>query len=284
MAGKQQHDECPFKDIVFPELKNGAPATEYDHKMDTRVGRLEGVVESLTQNIQEVSQNINVMGRELGSFKEVVSDTLSRTREGFTSQLEAVTNRMTASAKPQWQTITAFVALAITVLGMAGAVVGLMLSGQSERITRLQNDTATITDRMFLNQYEKGKSDAFAAETSSHLTKLDTTLQREMALIKQTTDSEIRGLDDKLQTELRLDRANNADYHDKIAEILKELRNWRLEHVETGAAIDARLTAKQEMVLDLIKGLDERVTRDEARRRDEIQRYESFIKDLQPKK
>ena len=261
-----KHDECPFKDIVFPADKP-AGATEYDHRMDTRVGRLEGVVESLTRDIQEVSQNINTMGKEIGNFREMVGDTLTRMREGFNTQLESVTDRLTTSSKPQWQTISAFVALAITVLGMAGAVVGLMLSGQSERITRLQDDTKIVTTQMFNNQYEKGKSDAFAAETSSHLAKLDTTLQREMGLMQQTTDAKINSLDDKLQTELRLDRKNSEISIAQINEVLKDFRAWRLEIVKDGATNDARLAARQEMVLDLIKALADRVGRVDDRAR-----------------
>jgi hypothetical protein len=108
-----------------------------------------------------------------------------------------------------------------------------------------------------------------------------------MALIKQTTDSEIRGLDDKLQTELRLDRVNNADYHEKIAEILKEFRTWRLDIVKESAASDAKLAARQEMVLDLIKSLSERVGRTDDRARADLIKLDTMIRDLQrdpPKK
>ena len=227
--------------------------------MDTRVGRLEGVVESLTRDIQEVSQNISMMGKEIGNFREMMGDTLTRMRDGFNDQINVVTDRLTSSSKPQWQTISAFVALAITLLGMAGAVIGLMMSGQSERITRLQNDTSAITDRMFQNQYEKGKSDAFAAETSSHLSKLDTMLQREMALMQQTTDSKISGLDEKMQMELGLVRKSITTDIARIATEIQDMRAWRLTHAGGGAA----LAAKQEMVLEMIRDLNARITKHE---------------------
>jgi hypothetical protein len=105
-----------------------------------------------------------------------------------------------------------------------------------------------ITERMFQNQYEKGKSDAFAAETSSHLAKLDTTLQREMALMQQTTDSKIAAVD-----------KNTSGYIDKFADAVKEFRLYTSE----GGRNDARLTAKQEMILEMLKSLDERITRAE---------------------
>jgi hypothetical protein len=213
-----KHDDCPFRDIVFPEKSE--KTNERDRMIDTRVGRLEGVVESLTHDIQEVSQNIGMMNKELGDFRETIGNALARMRDDSTNQLNLVTDRLTQSAKPQWQTISAFAALAITLLGMAGAVVALIMSGQSENVANLKRDTAVITERMFQSQYEKGKSDAFAAETSTHLTTIEKSLQREMTLMQQTTDAKVAMLD-----------KNTSDYNEKIAEILKEFRTWRLEFV-----------------------------------------------------
>jgi chromosome segregation ATPase len=247
-------DDCPFKDVVFPEK-----VTEHDSRMDTRVGRLEGVVESLTRDIQEVSQNISMMGKEIGQFREMIGDTLTRMRDSFNDQINTVTDRLTASTKPQWQTISAFAALAITLLGMAGAVVGLMLSGQSDNIADLKRENTVITERMFNNQYEKGKSDAFAAEVAGHLDKLDHSLQREMALITATTEAKISGLDEKLQMELRLHCKNTAEDIARITDDISEIRKWRLEHAEKGSATDAEIKAKQDMLIKLLDDLESRM-------------------------
>jgi len=257
MAPSSKHDDCPFKDIVFPEKHTASQ--EPDHRMDTRVGRLEGVVESLTRDIQEVSQNINMMGKEMGNFREMIGETLTRMREGFTAQIESVTDRLTTSAKPQWQSIFAFVAMGLTVLGMAGAVVGMLFSGLGANMARLQNDTAVITERMFSAQYEKGKADAFAAETSSHLTKLDTTLQREMTLMQQTTDSKIAAINKSVD-----------DNVNKVQETIKDFRAWRLEHATKGAEIDATLTAQQKLASEQSRNLEDRLERAEERHRQDI--------------
>ncbi|MCK9557574.1 MAG: hypothetical protein M0R50_05985 [Candidatus Cloacimonetes bacterium] len=241
MAAVSKHDDCPFKDVVFPD--RAEKITERDNAMDRRVGRLEGVVESLTRDIQEVSQNIGMMNKELTNFRETIGNALTSMRDDSTAQLNAVTDRLTASSKPQWQTISAFAALAITLLGMAGAVVALIMSGQSENITNLKRDTATITERMFQNQYEKGKSDAFAAETGGRISNL----QREIALIQQASDAKIAALD-----------KNASEYNDKVAEILKEFRTWRLEFVSKTIENSSKLSAKQDMMLDTIKRLEER--------------------------
>lgn len=256
MAPSSKHDDCPFKDIVFPE-KHATP--EPDHRMDTRVGRLEGVVESLTRDIQEVSQNINMMGKEMGSFREMIGETLTRMREGFSAQIESVTDRLTTSSKPQWQSIFAFVAMGLTVLGMAGAVVGMLFSGQAANVTRLQNDTAVITERMFSAQYEKGKADAFAAETSSHLVKLDTTLQREMTLMQQTTDSKIAAT-----SKIVDDNVN------KVQETIKDFRAWRLDHATKGAEVDASLAAKQDALIERVHAVEDRLEHAEERHRQDI--------------
>jgi len=251
-----KHDDCPFKDIVFPEA----------NKMDAHIKHLEGVVEQLTHDIQQVSQSINAMGTELGKFKEIVADSLAKIRDSFTNQIGMVADRLTVSAKPQWQTISAFVLLADTLLGMAGAVVALIMSGQSENIASLKRETTTITDRMFQNQYEKGKSDAFASEVAGHLAKLDLTLQREMTLIQQTTDSKISGLDDKIQSELRLQgKTSSADLARLDTEI-NNLRVWRLEHASEGAAVDARLGAKVETLIEIIRMIEGRVHADEVKK------------------
>ncbi|MFA5766918.1 MAG: hypothetical protein WC919_03280 [Candidatus Paceibacterota bacterium] len=257
MAPSSKHDDCPFKDIVFPD--KSVANSESDHRMDTRVGRLEGVVESLTNDIREVSQNINAISKELGNFRETIGNALSRMRDESVNQLNTVTDRLTNASKPQWQTISAFVALAITLLGMAGAVIGLLMSGQAQSIADLKNDSSVIAERMFQNQYEKGKSDAFAAETSSHLMKLDSTLQREMTLMQQTTDSKIAAVD-----------KNVNDYISKVQDALKDFRAWRLEHATKGADLDATLTAKQNMIIEQLRALEGRLERTEERHRQDI--------------
>ena len=240
---KHNGENCPFKDVVFPVDREPE-----DRKMDTRVGRLEGVVESLTRDIQEVSQNISMMGKELGSFRELIGDALTRMRDGFNTQLNTVTDRMMISTKPQWQTITAFSVMGLTVLGMAGAVVALLLSGQSDNISSLKKDTATITERMFQNQYEKGKSDAFAQTT-----------ERELNALLRTLDDKVKALDDKIATENKMrDKETSAELTRLTTEII-DLRKWRLEHATEGAGVDARVAARQEMIAEFVKTLEARM-------------------------
>jgi hypothetical protein len=254
-------EDCPFKNIVIPNPTQLPPTRQQetiDIQMNTRVGKLEGVVETLTRDIQEVSHNVGILGNNINGLKDILSDSLAKIRDGFNNQLSEVTDRLTSSAKPQWQTISAFVALAITLLGMAGAVVGLIMSGQSDQVASLKQDTAVITDRMFANQYEKGKSDAFASNVANHLTNLDSTLQKEMSLLNATTESKITGLDSKIQLEIEAIRKNIEEGIQQNKNDLANIRDWRLEHVTETATLQGLLRAKQEMIEKQLSELNDR--------------------------
>jgi DNA-binding FrmR family transcriptional regulator len=248
------HD-CPFKDIVIPK---GGESRE----MNTRVGRLEGVVEALTKNIQEVSNNVNSISTQLttttSELKDAMVNSIEELRTGFSKQLDTVTDRLTTNTKPQWQTIGAFVSLAIVLLGMSGAVVALIMNGQAENIRSVQANTTAISERLFNGQYEKGKADATTAAFADHFKNLDITLQREMNLIASVVDTKVNGLDTKLQIEFNLTRKNLETYIDANVEDNRNMRAWRLKHSEEDAALTSEIRAKQQMIEKHIDELDKR--------------------------
>jgi len=263
------HD-CPLKDFVIPPTSQDI---EVSHQMDTRVGRLEGVVETLTHDIHEVSNNVNVVGKQVTELKDMFSDTITKLRDTFSTQLDTATSRLSQSTKPQWQTITAFVSIVVVMLGMAGAVVGLIMSGQADNIRNVKANTELISERLFNAQYEKGKADAINGMTSDHLKSLDITLQREMTLINETTKAEIKGLDEKLQLELNLVRQKiDADVSVNKEDVIN-MRTWRLKHAEEDSAAGAKVAAKQEMIE---KRLDEMDKRQWDYRTDKLQAYETL--------
>lgn len=253
-------EDCPFKNIVIPtsQLPPTRQQENIDIQMNTRVGKLEGVVETLTRDIQEVSHSVGILGSNINALRDLMSDSLSKMRDGFTSQLSEVTDRLTTSAKPQWQTISAFAALALTVLGMAGTIIALVMSGYAENIQGLKHDTSVITDRMFLSQYEKGKSDAFAANVSNHLSSLDSTLQKEMSLLNATTESKVAGLDAKIQLEIEAIRKNIEASIEQNKSDLENMREWRLNHVTDTASLQGMLKAKQEFIEKQLAELNDR--------------------------
>ena len=250
-----KEEDCPFKDLVYTQPREQPPHKEETHHMDTRVGRLEGVVETLTRDVQEVAHSVGLLSSQLGEVKDAISISLGGMRDSFTSQLDIVTNRLTSSTKPQWQTISMYFTIGIVLLGMAGAVVGLLMSGQSNNINRLQTDISINTAQMFSNQYEKGKADAFSANVATHLANLDASLQREMRLINDTTEARIKALDDKLQIEFNLIRKNLESSITENSTQLADLRRWRLEHAAIDSGETAKVIAKQEMVIQKLTEL-----------------------------
>lgn len=246
-------DECPFKDMV-----HGQDVASDRLRSEARIGKLEGIVESLTNSIQVISTNINSVSAQVSDLKDIFSGTITQLRENFTDQLDTVSNRLTSSSKPQWQTISAFVSIAVVLLGMSGAVVGIILSGQSDKVKMLNTEMVETSHRMFDNQYEKGKADATIASAELHLKSIDLAIQREMTLAVSSVDTKINGLDTKLQIEFNLIRKNLEDAIVSNLTDIKDLRAWRLKHTEEDAALGAKLQAKQDMINKKLSELDER--------------------------
>lgn len=250
------HD-CPFKDVVIPKQ-----SPEEGLHMNTRVGRLEGVVETLTRDIQEVSKAVGAVGKQVGDLKDTFADSLSKNREDFNTQIEHVVDRLTSAHKPQWQTISSFVVLAITVLGMAGAVVGLILSGQSDNLKQLQVQVAASQMAEVTKAHDDGKTEAVREYTTLAIKELkrdnenthgamDISLQREMRLLNDTIVTRIVSLDEKLQHEFGKELLN-------LKELVAELKKWRLEHTEHSATSSASQEVKIENIQKLLDKLEAR--------------------------
>ena len=229
-----------------------------DHPIENRVGRLEGVVELMAANIQEVTRNISVVGKDIGDLREVLSKSLSDLRDVFSGQLEKTATQLTNATKPQWQSIASFVAIIVVMLGMAGGVVTLVLSGQGESIADTRKNLAEVNARLFIAQDAKGKSDATASFTAFQIASLSEQLQREQKLVATALDTRIVALDTKLQLELELIRRNlDTTIQDSKDQII-DLRAWRLKHATEDAERTSKLAAESSQLQDAVKTLDSR--------------------------
>jgi len=155
-AAKNSHQDYPFHDVILPRSSNAE-----SHQMDTRVGRLEGVVEALSHDIAEVSKNVGALSKDMNGFRDILSNALTGIRDSFNGQLNSVIDRITVSTKPQWQTIAAFASIAIALLGMTGAVVGLIMSGHADNINSLKGENSSIMEKMFQQQYDRGRNETY---------------------------------------------------------------------------------------------------------------------------
>lgn len=235
MTTVQKHEEthsCPFRDIVIPTAQQ--TPTSSDPRMDTRVGRLEGVVETLTKDVQEVSRSVGELGKNMTIMRDGIDANLVKLRDTFTAQLDQAVSNLTHQSKPQWQSIFAFVCMGLTVLGMAGAVVGMMFSGIANNIGDLKTKQEIITERLFAAEREKGRSDA-----------RNDNVVATMQLMTNAAEAKIKSLDDRSTSELNNLRAD-----------IDNICKWRLEHAAQDAADGAKMEARQIANISRIDALE----------------------------
>ena len=86
--------------------------------LDSRVGRLEGVVETLTNEVQDTTKAVRTMAESFGSFKEDVLD------------------RIGAATAPKWSQIATLIIITLSIFALCGTIVTIVLSGQSDSINQ----------------------------------------------------------------------------------------------------------------------------------------------------
>ena len=229
MAKATGHDDCPFTGMLQP--------VQQDPKIEVRVGKLEGAVETLAKDMSDMARNITGLGTEIGNLRSTLAD-----------KIDTMGQRMADKTKPNMQAITLFVTIGLAVLGMAGSLAGVVMNNHSSQIAELKAGLDTARAQHERAQYEKGQSDAFVKmaeqrmiENAAKFRDLDDKLQREMALINNTTESKVKALDDKLQLEFNgLHKAIDVQVQAQ-AEQVTELRKWRLEHVQGNAELHGKI-------------------------------------------
>ena len=80
-----------------------------DEQMDSRVGRLEGVVEALVNSVRSMTDS-------LGSFKD------------------DILNKLGKASEPKWPLLATLTTIILTLFGLCVAIVTILLSGQGEAI------------------------------------------------------------------------------------------------------------------------------------------------------
>jgi len=215
--------------------------------METRVGRLEGVVETLTQDVQEVARSVGTLGKEIGNLRDIISE-----------KIDLVTERMGTATKTNWGNVAAWAAVIVTIVGLAGTLVAVGISGLGASIAEAKAKAVSLDERAYQAQYEKGKSDAIASEAARRMTDIEIGAQREVTLALAATDAKIKGLDDKTQSELQATRQDLDSYAAMLTEQILDLRRWRLDHAEQNGEFQGRVAAKQLITEESLKRLDDR--------------------------
>jgi hypothetical protein len=201
--------------------------------LEGRVEQLEGAVSSVSKDLKDLSTGFNV-------FKE---------------ELLGKIGSMTA---PKWPIISIIATFIVMVLGLSGTIVSLIMSGHQAEIQANQHDLRSL-EREFSDQnIEHGQWKTWSTMVDKNLFSLDEKLQREMNLINITTESKIKGLDDKLQAEFGYSNKIHDTSTTDIKETIANLKNWRLSIEERYNEAIGKLNAKQEMVLDELKKVEAR--------------------------
>lgn len=171
--------------------------------IEGRVGRLEGAVENLTQEVQETSKSVREIANGLGSFKE------------------SVLSHIGAATAPKWPLIFSFVTLTLTILGLGIGLVSQSISGQSTAIAKNAAKLDQIESRELDLARQDSRNETWRETVDKKSDKLDTDLQREMRLVNETTDA-------KLQETIK----SFTEQALRLQSQIDEIRMWKLKHVE----------------------------------------------------
>jgi len=259
---KSAPHDCPFADYVPAQQA----AAAVDPKFEARLGIVEGAVETIGQDVKSLASrmdsNVQALGHEVGSLRDTIAD-----------KIESVMNRVGTETKPRWPLILSFGGIVITLLGLAGSIVGLGFTGLGSSVAEVKATQSALQERLFQAQYEKGRSDAFISQATSQIRELDEKLQREMTLINATTEARVKALDEKLQIEfIGMHRLSESQL--KVnTEAIANIKDWRLEYVAKDAEASGRVVAKQLMIEEGMRRLEERQN---GYRADRLKSYEAL--------
>ena len=111
--------------------------------LDSRVGRLEGVVETLSNEVQDTTKAVRVMAESFGNFKEDVLE------------------RIGTATAPKWPLIASLTTMMLTVFGLCGTVVAILLSGQGELIHQNRLAIEKVHERAIEISFDAGAISAW---------------------------------------------------------------------------------------------------------------------------
>lgn len=265
------HD-CPFHDVVIPT----AQLKPEDTRLNDRVGRLEGTVENLTHNIEEVNRGLEMvgqqlnqtattLGKEIAAMRDLVGQRFEQMTQRVAEAMDTMSTRVQTQTKPNWQVL-------VTIIALTGSLAAYVLNGHNSAIaeakTRIDAVQAHISgsDRACGAADEKAvQSERHANDTTKAFKELDDKLQREYTLMQASTEVRVKALDDKLQNEFNgLHTALAQSVADNTSQIT-DIRKWRLEHAKENGEFEGRVSAKQLMIEDTLKKTQENLRQAELR-------------------
>lgn len=220
--------------------QNMARSSTNDMHLESRVGHLEGTMETLAQEVRVTSESV----RE-------VTHTLSKVKDEIFARLGSLT-------APRWPLIISIGTLLITILGLAGTIVALMLSGQRDAIETLKSQYVSLQTESSTGKLEDGRNMEWRNNVTKVLVDLDVKLQKEANLLIDKTESKITALDTKLQLEFNNTNRILDGELKEIREQIVDLRKWRLGHNEEDSFRHGQLSTLADMLKDKLTIIEAR--------------------------
>ena len=154
--------------------------------LESRVGKLEGTMETLAQEVRVTNQNM-----------QKISDSFSLFREDLLSKIGTITT-------PKWPMIFSAVTLLVTILGLGGTIIALMISGEKEAVKTHDLQLIEVQRNINLDKIEQTKA-------NTHIDALVNTLN---------------------------------DEHKATQDLVTDLKQWRLIHTDNEGKFVGDLTAR----------------------------------------
>lgn len=180
------------------------PATHIDARME----RVEATQEAFAQDLAAiVSAQRESNTANATAFREI------------NASLQIITNRQNSTGKVNWGAFTGLGGLLLSIGVLAGAPL----------VSKLNTHDTFILEQLKANQ-ELAKNTGYwerdRAVVYERLDKLDETLQREMRLINDKTESKVADLDRRLQAEMKTFFDMNGARIDKLEAYQQRALEW----------------------------------------------------------
>ena len=149
------------------ENNENTTSTNKTFAMDSRVGRLEGVVETLSKEVHDIAVAVRGITSSLGNFKE------------------DVLGKIGVATAPKWPLIASLSTMTLTILGLCGTIIAIMLSGQSDAINQNRMGVAILNQQAVVSAHESGKLESYTNTIAESIKSLDIKTQQEILLQNQ---------------------------------------------------------------------------------------------------
>lgn len=136
-------------------------------QLDSRVGRLEGVVQTLSTEVQEITRAVRAITDSLGTFKE---DVLSR---------------LGVATAPKWPLIASLVTMLLTIFGLCTTIITIVLMGQGDSIHQNRESIMRLQEKFVQIAYESGEMHSWRQSVEGSIGDLKSGFQAQNNTIRE---------------------------------------------------------------------------------------------------